>query len=131
MIAITYNLSTYHFKYLSILFFRNQSVAPINQLLCALRFFATGNHLLAVADMGGISVATCSRIVKRVSEAIVSLRNEFIEFPNTDEKQSRVKADFYKIARFPNVLGCIDCTHIKIQSPGELKSIFMISIFKQ
>lgn len=86
--------------------------------MCALRFYATGNHLLAVADMGGISVSTCSRIVKRVSEAIVTLRDEFIKFPDTEEEQSRVKADFYKIARFPNVLGCIDCTHVKIQSPG-------------
>ncbi|XP_063837153.1 LOW QUALITY PROTEIN: putative nuclease HARBI1, partial [Ostrinia nubilalis] len=94
-------------------------VSPICQLLCALRFYATGNHLIAVADMGGISVATCSRIVKRVSEAIVTLRHEFIKLPNTHEEQAYVKEKFYRIARFPNLIGCIDCTHIKyIQSPG-------------
>lgn len=70
--------------------------------------------------MGGISVATCSRIVRRVSEAIVTLRQEFIIFPETEQDQLKVKEAFYKIARFPNVLGCIDCTHIKIQSPGNL-----------
>lgn len=90
----------------------------MNQLLCALRFYATGNHLLAVADTGGYSVATCSRIVKRVTEAIISLRDDFIQFPDIEAEQSKVKADFYRIARFPNVLGCIDCTHVKIQSPG-------------
>ncbi|CAK1580296.1 unnamed protein product [Parnassius mnemosyne] len=68
--------------------------------------------------MGGTSLATSSRIVKRVSQAIVSLRREFIIFPDTNRDQDRVKIDFYDIARFPNVLGCIDCTHVKIQSPG-------------
>lgn len=90
----------------------------MNQLLCALRFYATGNHLLAVADAGGFSVATCSRIVKKVTEAIVTLRDHFIQFPDTETEQFKVKSDFYSIARFPNVLGCIDCTHVKIQSPG-------------
>lgn len=91
---------------------------PINQLLCALRYYATGNQLLSVADLNGISVATCSRIIKRVSQAIVGLRSEFIRFPDSEEEQQIVKEEFYRIARFPNVLGCIDCTHIKIQSPG-------------
>ncbi|XP_045499379.1 putative nuclease HARBI1 [Colias croceus] len=68
--------------------------------------------------MGGISVATCSRIIKRVSAAIVTLRPEFVNFPNTSEEQENVKMEFYNISRFPNVLGCIDCTHVKIQSPG-------------
>lgn len=70
-------------------------MAPINQLLIALRFYATGNHLLAVADIGGISVATGSRIVKRVSEAIVRLRKQFIKFPENEEEQTNVKMVFF------------------------------------
>ncbi|XP_028039897.1 putative nuclease HARBI1 isoform X2 [Bombyx mandarina] len=96
---------------------RNQSVTPLTQLLCTLRYFATGNFLLTVGDLCGISVATSSRIIKRVANAIVTLRKEFIRFPNSQEEISTVKGQFYKIARFPNVLGCIDCTHVKIQSP--------------
>ncbi|KAL1436913.1 hypothetical protein MTO96_049210 [Rhipicephalus appendiculatus] len=30
----------------------------------------------------------------------------------------RVMTDFYEIARFPGVTGCIDCTHVRIKSPG-------------
>ncbi|KAH7961883.1 hypothetical protein HPB52_013099 [Rhipicephalus sanguineus] len=26
--------------------------------------------------------------------------------------------EFYRIANFPGVTGCIDCTHVKIKSPG-------------
>nr|XP_049694472.1 putative nuclease HARBI1 [Helicoverpa armigera] len=98
--------------------FRNKAVPPINQLLCALRFFATGNFLLTIGDLSGVSVSTSCRIIRRVATAIVTLREEFIRFPETPEEISTVKEQFYKIARFPNVLGCIDCTHIKIQSPG-------------
>lgn len=112
-------------------YFRNNSISPINQLLIALRFYATGNHLLAVADMGGISVATCSRIIKRVSAAIVTLRPEFVKFPNTSEEQENVKMEFYNISRFPNVLGCIDCTHVKIQSPGETSRLNFITLTSQ
>lgn len=63
-------------------------------------------------------MATCSRIIKRVAEAIVTLRAEFVRFPQSHEEISVVKGQFFTIARFPNVLGCIDCTHVKIQSPG-------------
>ncbi|XP_039287880.1 putative nuclease HARBI1 [Nilaparvata lugens] len=36
----------------------------------------------------------------------------------TNEEISRTKSDFFQMRRFPNVVGCIDCTHVKIQSPG-------------
>lgn len=99
---------------------RNHSIPPINQLLMTLRYYATGNHLLAIGDLGGFSVASCSRIVKRVTEAIVSLRAEFIKFPESEEEQRKVKWDFFKIAKFPNVLGCIDCTHVRETEPSEM-----------
>ncbi|XP_031358099.1 putative nuclease HARBI1 [Photinus pyralis] len=37
---------------------------------------------------------------------------------NTAEEQNLAISGFYQIAGFPGVLGAIDCTHIKIQSPG-------------
>ncbi|XP_055914714.1 uncharacterized protein LOC129947951 [Eupeodes corollae] len=54
---------------------RNNSIPPINQLLVALRFFATGNHLLSIADFGGIHVSTVSRIVSRVATRIAKNMN--------------------------------------------------------
>ncbi|KAG8237897.1 hypothetical protein J437_LFUL017693 [Ladona fulva] len=36
----------------------------------------------------------------------------------TGEELREVKRKFYEIAGFPNVIGCVDGTHIRIQSPG-------------
>lgn len=38
--------------------------------------------------------------------------------PCTDEEKRRTVLGCYNIAGFPGVIGMLDCTHIKIQSPG-------------
>lgn len=93
-------------------------MSPINQLLIALRFYATGCMLISVGDFGGIHKSTACRIIQRVTRAIASLGPEFINFPRTPEEMMHSQQGFYNIARFPRVIGCIDCRHIKIQSPG-------------
>lgn len=93
-------------------------MAPVNQLLITLRFYATGSHLLAVGDMHGVHVSTVSRIIKRVSTALIRLRNRYINMPSTDAEIQTSQGEFYSLANFPNVIGTLDCTHVKIQSPG-------------
>lgn len=53
-----------------------------------------------------------------VSTAIARMSNRYIHFPRTIEGKEELKLRFYRIARFPNVLGAIDCTHVRIESPG-------------
>lgn len=69
---------------------------------------------------------TVSRIIKKVSYAIASLAPNYIIMPNQDE-YLRTQNDSYSIARFPRVIGCVDGTHIKIQSPGMNKTSFKLS----
>lgn len=38
--------------------------------------------------------------------------------PQTDEEIMQSKQKIFNIARFPRVIGAIDCSHIRIQSPG-------------
>lgn len=85
-----------------------------------LRVFATGGHLICIGDFGGCHKSTVSRIVVRVGKAIARLAPRFIKFPGTQEEISKTQNDFFKIAGFPRMTGVIDCTHIKIQSPGKL-----------
>lgn len=100
--------------------FSNNCVSPINQLLTALRFYATGNHLLSIADFEGMHVSTCSRIVHRVSRAIAGQFNNYVKFPTTMDEIRQSQLNFFNIASFPRVVGAIDGTHIKIQSPGKI-----------
>ncbi|XP_036148796.1 putative nuclease HARBI1 [Monomorium pharaonis] len=90
----------------------------MNQLLLTLRFYATGCHLLTAADFGGISKSSCHRIVHRVTKAIARLRPRYIKFPILPEEIKKTQVEFFNIARFPRVIGCIDCTHVKVQSFG-------------
>ncbi len=85
--------------------------------MLTLRYYATGTFQEACGDLCDISQLTASRIIKRVSEAIVRLKIHYIQFPTAD-MLPRIKLDFWRICALPNVVGTIDCTHIKIPCPG-------------
>ncbi|KAK4872749.1 hypothetical protein RN001_014778 [Aquatica leii] len=97
----------------------NNSVSPINQLLTALLFYASSAHQLNIGDLMHMDQSTVSRIVKKVSEVLASLHNQFIKMPTSPEELLSDQNNFYRVARFPRIIGCIDGTHIKIRSPGE------------
>lgn len=91
-------------------------MSPETKLL-ALRFYASGSFLITVGDFCGLSISSASRAVKEVSEAIASLAPEFIKFEDANDMHQTFN-EFYQIAKFPKVIGAIDCTHVRIQSPG-------------
>lgn len=101
------------------LHFRNNSVSPINQLLATLRFFATGTHLLSIGDYIQADKATICRIVNRTARLIASLANEYIHMPRNELEIAEAQNKFYEVNGFPSVIGAIDGTHIRIQSPGK------------
>lgn len=88
------------------------------QLLITLRFYATGSFYITVGDFGGIHSSTICRIIKRVTEAIASLRPVFINLPRSADEVRKCQEELYKIARFPRVFSALDCTHVRIQTPG-------------
>ncbi|VEN53564.1 unnamed protein product, partial [Callosobruchus maculatus] len=97
---------------------RGGSIKADSQVLLTLRFYATGSMLRAVGDFAGVSIASASRIVRRVSENIAALRSTYIKMPNSVQECEILATEFYRVARFPKVIGAIDCTLIRIQNPG-------------
>ncbi|KAG5879956.1 hypothetical protein JTB14_024549 [Gonioctena quinquepunctata] len=89
----------------------------MNQLLIFLRLCATGSHLSCIGDFGGVHLSTVPRITKRVGRALAGLNRRFIRMPETAEEINKTQLEFYEKARFPRVIGAVDGTHIKIQSP--------------
>ena len=74
--------------------------------------------------MHGVSQSSVSRIVTRVSQVVAELLPRYIVYtPRVETLQN----EFYNIARFPQVVGCIDCTHVPIKSPGNERAALYIN----
>lgn len=97
---------------------RNHSIDARTQLLVALRYYATGSFQMTIGDTFNLNKSTVCRIVRRVTREIALLKPEYIRMPQNEEEQQNVAVKFFEIAEFPGVIGAVDCTHIKIKSPG-------------
>jgi hypothetical protein len=97
---------------------KNRAIPPSLKFLTTLRYYATGSFLMNVGEMCGIHYSTASKVVKQVSVSIARMCPQYISMPTEREDVRKVKCGFYEKARFPNCIGAVDCTHIKIQSPG-------------
>ncbi|XP_069105078.1 putative nuclease HARBI1 [Argopecten irradians] len=104
---------------------RSLALPPLLQVLVTLRFLATGAFQQLIGDsLNRISQPTISRIVRRVTRALTSLVKDFIKFP-TGRAATTVKQEFGSIAGFPNVLGCVDGTFIRIKRPTQNEADFL------
>lgn len=97
---------------------RNHALTPDDMVFVTLRFIASGCFLQNVGDMQGIDKSTASRVVAKVLRCIAIHFKHLISLPETQEDKRVVQQGFYNIARFPKCVGSIDCTHVKIISPG-------------
>lgn len=96
---------------------RNRSLSPEMQLMCALRYLATGDKFRTIADTIGVHISTVSRSVTSVSEALTKHLQTFVFFPSDQNSIQQTKHGFFEIANFPGIVGCIDCTQVRIQAP--------------
>lgn len=83
-----------------------------------LRYYATGSFQAVTADFIGVHKSTASRIIKLVSRELALLRPIYINFPETAAEREVVCQQLYLIAKFPKCIGALDCTHVRIKSPG-------------
>ena len=96
---------------------RSFAMAPLLQVLMALRFLSTGTFCNVVGDTLQISSASVCRIVKRVCRSILSRMSCLVTMPSVRASMV-IKHAFQALAGFPNIIGCIDGTFIKIQKPA-------------
>ncbi|KAI7799359.1 putative nuclease HARBI1, partial [Triplophysa rosa] len=90
----------------------------VPQMVCVtLRWFASGSFLYSVGDAENLNKGTICCTIRRVCLALKSFSNIFITFPG-HRRPLYIKEELYKIAAFPNIIGAVDCTHIRIKSPS-------------
>ncbi|XP_067633998.1 putative nuclease HARBI1 [Eurosta solidaginis] len=101
---------------------RGQRISAISeeqQVLCALRFYATGCYQRPVGEQWGISMSqsSISRCIHRATDAInEKVLFDEIKFPMTQEERQAAK-EIFSSAHAPFVggtIGAIDCTHVSI-----------------
>ncbi|XP_062596055.1 putative nuclease HARBI1 [Saccostrea cucullata] len=103
---------------------RNGALSVQHQVMITLRYLASGSFLQVVGDTLGFDKSTVSRTIKIVTEALVARADTFIQWPDATTKSS-IKTGFYRLAGFPNVVGCIDGTHVRIQAPSHDENSFV------
>ncbi|XP_052790083.1 putative nuclease HARBI1 [Mya arenaria] len=97
---------------------RSNPLPPLLTVLCCLQFFATGAHHIVIAQAHGVSRSAVGKAIHAVSVILAGLLNRYVKFPTGLEIES-VKRKFYSVAGFPNVVGAVDGTHVKIQAPPD------------
>lgn len=119
---------------------RSRELTAEQKLLVVLRLLACGSFQQTAADYIGMAQTTVSRIlpsvqkcfpitfrifidffsirVIKVCDAILLYLHEFVRMPQTDNERLAKAAAFAAIADFPRCIGAIDCTHIRMSSPG-------------
>ncbi|XP_052267393.1 putative nuclease HARBI1 [Dreissena polymorpha] len=106
---------------------RNKSLSSIEKILVSLRYFATSNIQLNDGDLHNVSQPTVSRAINDVVEAMINpdIVRQFIYLPTMLWDIRQQKEDFFNIARFPNVIGVVDGTHVQIQAPHVDEPLFV------
>lgn len=95
---------------------RNCALAPKEQLLTALRFYATNSFYHVLRDAHGPSAASVCRVVRKVSRAInEELFQELVCWPQDSVQFSQ---DFFAMAGMPSVCGIVDGTLVGIATPS-------------
>ena len=85
--------------------------------MLTLRFYATGAFQSTIADLFGVDQVTVSRTIPRVTRALMRQMPTSICLPTQQEADGQ-KQQFFAMAGFPNVIGCVDGTHIRILAPS-------------
>ena len=97
--------------------FRSRAIPVETQICIGLRYLASNDFQNGVGDSFNISQPSVSNIVTKFINSVNSKLNEFVNFPTTNNEIISNQFKFREIAAFPRVVGCIDCTHIRIQAP--------------
>nr|XP_012218100.1 PREDICTED: putative nuclease HARBI1 [Linepithema humile] len=100
---------------------RNTSIPSVLRFFSTITFLAHGSYQKPVAQDKSVacSQSTISRHLHEIINMMVNhLGNRYIRFPQTLEEIIMIKQGFFAKHGIPGIIGCIDCTHVKIVPPS-------------
>ena len=106
---------------------RSNPLTPEMKVIITLRYLAIGKMQQCASDDLGPSQSSISRAISQTVDALAdgNVLKRFIKFPTTQDRADRNKEDFLAIANFPNIVGVIDGTHVRIVAPKEEEEAYV------
>ncbi|XP_017475637.1 PREDICTED: putative nuclease HARBI1 [Rhagoletis zephyria] len=104
------------------------SIPPILKLCCALRFFAHASYQEAIGNefQLGLAQSSVSVVLREVFPILESeLCSRWIKADMTEEEKQQIRSKFYSRSGMPNVIGCVDGTHVGIIAPHNDKHLYL------
>jgi hypothetical protein len=96
------------------------SISPQKKLLVTIWHIAHQDTIHRISDRFNITDSSVLRCRNQVFHVVLhSLKKKFIYLPLHENVKNKIMDDFYTSYNFPNVLGAIDGTHIRIVAPHE------------
>ena len=102
------------------------TLPPLLQVMTVLRFYASGSFQIQdmCAELIGIHQSTASRAITRVTDALLRRVPGYVLMPTQEEAENSKRKSFQRNG-FPNAIGAIDGTQIRIQAPIEQEHEFV------
>jgi hypothetical protein len=111
---------------------RTTKTSPLIRFCITLHFLAHGSYQKGVgADyLNRSSQPNVSRSIREVVNAMVlHLAPQYVRFPQLAGEVAHVKDRFFRNFHIPGIIGCIDCTHVKIVPPSFIKLGYPAHVF--
>ena len=102
------------------------AITPEKKLLVTLWFISHQDTIHRMNDRFNITDSSILQCRNQVfSVVLCSLKKKFIFLPHDENVKNTIIGDFYTASNFPNVLGVIDGTHIRIVAPCEHPQVYV------
>ena len=96
-----------------------KAISVEKQIASTLYYLSDEGRLRKVANAFGIGKSTASKIIRTVSQAISRfLATTHIQVSTTEEDENNLVKNYYEQHGFPQCLGAIEGTHIRIKLPS-------------
>ncbi|XP_069498848.1 putative nuclease HARBI1 [Ambystoma mexicanum] len=90
------------------------AIPPLLKVVSVIHFLTTGTYQYTVGQLHSISQPCFSRGLNQVLDALLKHGRANISLPWTADEVNATKIAFYALAGMPNVIGVLDCTHVKL-----------------
>lgn len=88
------------------------------ELYIFLWYLANTNTFREISNLFGISKSAAWYTIRRVSEWLITIGHNYIKWPSIEQMEN-VALKFEALKGISNVIGAIDCSHIKLKAPRE------------